>query len=117
MGRTGNEELCIANSKIVANYAKRFAQGHWSFLWPGSEKKLYGSNTYKPNGEWDDVAEHMLLNFSDSGHPVFRGSSDLERGALKSKGKGTLSTHFCGDDKTAELVLRTVISVHHLSIS
>ena len=38
-------------------------------------KKWYGSNTYKPNGEWDAVAEHMLLNFSESGHPVFRGTS------------------------------------------
>ena len=34
---------------------------------------------YKPNGEWDDVAEHMLLNFSESGHPVFRGPNALER--------------------------------------
>ena len=35
----GNEEMCIANFKIVANYAKRFAHGHWSYLGPGSEKE------------------------------------------------------------------------------
>ena len=29
---------------------------------------------YKPNGKWDRVAEDMMLNFSESGHPVFRGS-------------------------------------------
>ena len=57
-----------------------------------------------------------MLNFSESGHPVFRGSSALERGDLKSKGKGKLSIHFCGDDYTAELVLRTIISVNVLSI-
>ena len=58
----------------------------------------------------------MLLNFSESGHPVFRGSSALEGGKLKSKGKGKLSIHCCGDDDTAELVLRTIISVNQLSI-
>ena len=35
----GNEEMCIANFKIVANYAKRFAHGHWSYLGPGPEKE------------------------------------------------------------------------------
>ena len=57
-----------------------------------------------------------MLNFSECGHLVFRGSSALERGALRSKGKGKLSFHFCGDDKTAELILRTIISVKQLNI-
>ena len=48
--------------------------------------------------------------------PVFRASSALERGDLKSKGIGKLSIHFCGDDKTVEVVLRTISSVNHLSI-
>ena len=58
----------------------------------------------------------MILNFSESGHPVLRGSSALERGDLKSKGNEQLSFHFCGDDKTVEMVLRTIISVNQLSI-
>ena len=106
--------MCIANSVSVAEYARRFAHGHGSFLGPGSEKKWYGTHTYKPNGEWDRVAEDMMINFSESGHPVFRGSRSLERGNLKSKGK--LSIHFCGDDETAEVVLRTIISVNQLSV-
>ena len=93
--KKGNEELCIANSKIVTEYAKRFAHGHWSFLGPGSEKKWCGTHMYKPNGEWDPVAEDMMLNFSESGNPIFRGSSALDREALKSKGKGMSSLHFC----------------------
>ena len=44
-----------------------------------------------PNGEWDDVAELMMLNFSESGHSVFRGTSPLERGILRSKEIGKLS--------------------------
>ena len=54
----------IANAHRVTEYARRFARGHWSFPGPGSEKKWYGTNTYKSNGEWDDVAENMLLNFA-----------------------------------------------------
>ena len=30
--------MCIAKSTIVADYVKRFAHGHRSFLGPGSEK-------------------------------------------------------------------------------
>ena len=45
---------------------------------PVSEKKWCGSNTYKPNGELDDVAERLMLNFSESRHPFFRGTSSLE---------------------------------------
>ena len=48
--------------------------------------------------------------------PVFRGSSALERGKMKSKGKANLSEHLCGDDETAEVVLRTIISVDQLSV-
>ena len=57
-----------------------------------------------------------MLNFSERGHHVFGGSSALERGDLKSKGKGTLSIHFFGGDNTAELVLRTIISLNQISI-
>ena len=112
----GSEELRSGHSKTVTEYARRLAHGHWSFLGPGSEKKWYGTHTSKPNGKWDRVAEDMMINFSESGHPVFRGSSALERGALRRKGNGEVSIHFCGDDDRAELVLRTIISVNQLSI-
>ena len=57
-----------------------------------------------------------MLTFIESGHPVFRGSSALERGDLKCKGKRKLSFHFCGDKKFVEAVLRTIISVNQLRI-
>ena len=49
--------------------------------------------------------------FSESGHPVFRGSSAFERGDLKSNGKWRSTFHFNGSDETVGVVLRTVISV------
>ena len=54
-----------------------------------------------------------MLNFSGSGHAVDQVHPVLlERGDLKSKEKVKLSEHFCGDDKTAEVVLRMSISVN-----
>ena len=35
----GNEEECVANSKVVSILAKKFGIGQWSFIGPGSEKK------------------------------------------------------------------------------
>ena len=57
-----------------------------------------------------------MLNFAESGHPVFRATSALERGELRSKEKGKKSVHFNGSDETVQLILRKVISVNQLSI-
>ena len=57
-----------------------------------------------------------MINFAESGNPIFRGSSALERGELKSKGKGMKTIHYNGTDETIELILRTVISVNQLSV-
>ena len=56
----------------------------------------------------------MMIKFGESGHPVFRATSPLSRGTLKSKGGGKLSFHFCADGETIETVLRTIISVNQL---
>ena len=74
------------------------------------------SHAYKPNGEWDDVADIVTIFSVKADSPFFRGSSAFERGDLKSKGKGTLSFHFNGSDETVEVILRTVISVNQLSV-
>ena len=58
-----------------------------------------------------------MMNFSDSGHPIFRASSGFERGELKSKGGGRKSTHFNGSDENIELLVRTVICANQLSIN
>ena len=58
----------------------------------------------------------MMLKFGESGHPVFRATSPLSRGMLKSKGKGKLSIHYCADHETIETVFRTIVSVNQLSL-
>ena len=62
------------------------------------------------------MAEKMMLTFAESGHPVFRATSPLSRGQLKSKGGGKLSIHFCADVETIQTVFRTIISVNQLSL-
>ena len=85
-GTTDNEQECIANATFVSLFAKRFPAGRWSFLGLGSEKKWYSAYNERPRGEWDRVAELMMIKFGESGHPVFRATSPVSRGTLKSKG-------------------------------
>ena len=115
-GSEDNERECNANADLVSKFARRFPPGRWSFLGPGSEKKWYSTYIDRPQGEWDRVAESMMIRFGESGHPVFRATSPLSRGTLKSKGGGKLSINFCADGETIETVFRTIISVNQLSI-
>ena len=66
------------------------------------KKKWYGTHTYKPNGLWNNAAEMMkMINLGESGHSIFRGTSALARGSLKSKGCGKTWIHHNGDSTTA----------------
>ena len=58
----------------------------------------------------------MLLEFAESGHPVFRATTPLSRGTLKSKGRGKLSIHFAADQDTIDTIYRIILSVNQLSI-
>ena len=53
-----------------------------------------------PQGIWDHIAEKMLLEFAESGCPIYRATSPLTRGQLKSKGHGKLSIHFAAVQET-----------------
>ena len=67
--RKGNKDECLAHAETVKVLARRFGIGQWSFIGPGSEKKWYSSEN-SPQGAWDDIAEQMLLEFAESGHPL-----------------------------------------------
>ena len=110
-----NTEKCEKKVTVV-NYARRFPHGHWSYLGLGSEKKWYGTHSDKPDGDWGKTAEQMMLILAESSHPIFRATSTLERGELRSKGKGKISIHFNGSEEHIELILRMVISVNQLNI-
>ena len=83
--RKGNDEIRISNLEKVKEYAKRFSQGHWTILGPANEKKWYGTLLCTPEGKWDSTATQMVERFKDTGHPVFKSVSALNRGILKKK--------------------------------
>ena len=90
----GNKEECLAIAKVVSIFAKKFGVGQWSFIGPGSEKKWYSMEENSPQGIWDCIAEEMLLEFAESGCPIFRATTLLSRGSLKSKAKDMASYQY-----------------------
>ena len=111
-----NERECLANAKVVSIFAKKFGIGQWSFIGPGSEKKWYSMEENSPQGIWDHIAEKMLVEFAESGCPIFRATTPLSRGKLKSKAHGKLSIHFAADQETIETIFRIIVSAYQLSL-
>ena len=104
-----NEAECVANAKVVSIFAKKFGIGQWSFIGPGSEKKWYSVEENSQQGIWDHIAEKMLLEFAESGCPIFRATTPMSRSKLKSKGHGKLSIHFGADQETIETIFRIIV--------
>ena len=113
--RKDNKDECLANAGVVKVLARRFGIGQWSFIGPGSEKKWYSSEN-SPQGAWDNIAEQMLLEFAESGHPTFRATTPLSRRTLKSKGRGQLSIHFAAVQDAIDTIFRIILSVNQISV-
>ena len=113
--RYDNKDECLKNASHVKTFVVRFGIGQWSFIGPGSEKKWYSSEN-SPQGAWVNIAEQMLLEFAESGHPIFPATTPLSRGQFKSKGRGKLSIHFTADQDTFDTIYRIILSVNQLSV-
>ena len=113
-GSRDNKVECESNANLVSLYARRFGAGQWSFLGPGSEKKWYSISEDSPQGEWDIMAELMMLKICrkrTSSLPCHK--SIVQRSAQKQR---RLSIHYCADLETIETVFRTITSVNQLSL-
>ena len=95
---------------------EKFGIGQWSFIGPGSEKKWYSTEENSPQGIWDHIADKMLLEFAESGCPIFRATTPLSKGIVKSKGRGKLSIHFAADEHTIDTIFRIILPVNQLSV-
>ena len=115
-GPKDNEQECLAHAKVVSLYARKFGTGQWSFIGPGSEKKWYSMKEDSTQVIWDNIAEKMLLEFAESGCPIFRATTPLSRGQLRSKGHGKLSIHFAATQETIEASFRKIVSANQLSL-
>ena len=98
--RKDNKDECLRNAESVKVFARRF--------------DIASENS--PQGAWDNIAEQILLEFAESGHPTFRATTPLSRGQLKSKGRGKLSIHFAADGNTIDTIFRIILSVNQLSV-
>ena len=87
----------------------------WSFIGLGFFK-WYSISQDCPQGIWDNKAERMLLEFAESDCSIFRATTPLSRGRLRSKGHGKLSIHFAADQKTIETIFRIIVSANQLSL-
>ena len=99
--------------QTIKEYAKRFSQGHWTFLGLGDEKKWYGTLLYTPEGQWDSTLDQMVERFKDTDHPVFKNTSALSRGILNKNNRDTI--HFNADASNTELLFPIIHSVNQLS--
>ena len=88
--------LCMQGSLVQEN-------GHSLVLVPKRSGILWKVDS--PQGIWDNIAEKMLLKFAESGCPIFRATTSLSRGKLKSKGHGKLSIHFAATQETIEAIV------------
>ena len=79
-------------------------------------KQRFSISEDSPQGVRDNIAERMLLEFAESGCPIFRATSPLSRGQLKSKGHGKLLIHYAADLETVETIFRTIVSANQLSL-
>ena len=62
------------------------------------------------------MAERMLLEFAESGHPIFRATKSTVQRSTQKKGHGKSLIHHCADLETIETIVRTITSVNQLSL-
>ena len=85
-GSKDNKIECESNAQFVSLFARRFGAGQWSFLGPCSEKKWSSISEDSPQGEWDKMAEKMMVTLAESGHKVFQATSPfVQRSAQKQR--------------------------------
>ena len=69
-----------------------------------------------PQRIWDHIAENMLVEFAESGCPIFRATTPLSWCELTSKGHVQLSIHFAADQETIETIFRIIVFASQLSL-
>ena len=62
------------------------------------------------------MAERMLLEFAESGCPIFRTAGPLSRGRLKSEGHGKMSFRHAAALETIGTIFRIIVSANQLSL-
>ena len=72
-----NEEECLANAEVVSIFAKKFGIGQWCIYWSRFREETVFMEENSPQGIWDYIAEKMLVQFAESGCPIFRATDSI----------------------------------------
>ena len=84
--------------------------------WSRFRKEVVFYGRESPKGIWDHIADKMLLEFAESGCPIFRATTPFSRCKLKSKGHGKLSIQFAAHHQTIEAIFRIIAFANLLSL-
>ena len=77
-GTRDDEQECLANARLVSLYARKFGKGQFVIsLVQVLRKSGYSIKEDSPQGIWDNIAEKMLVEFAESGCPIFRATTTL----------------------------------------
>ena len=119
-GTKDNEKECLAHTLKPRIFVckKIWKRAMVILLVLVLKSKWYSFKEDSPQGIWDKIAERMLLEFAESGCPIFCDTTPLSRGQLKSKGHGKLSIRLCSqpDQETIETIFRIIVSANQLSL-
>ena len=85
-GSKDNVKECELSAQLVSIYAKKIFTRTMVIPRTWIREEMMFCSRIQTTNEWGRVAEQMMLTFAESGHPVFRSTSPLSRGVLKSKG-------------------------------
>ena len=105
--KKNNDQECVSNSDALRNSAKIFLSGPWIFTEPGSEERWCASYVSKAEENWNSMAGQMLQRFVETGHPIFKGTSSLNRGVFKRKNIKN-AIHFNAESSNVELLSRII---------
>ena len=79
---TRENAIQMLNSFLYLQEGLEQDNGHFSVL--VQKKRWYSISEDSPQGECDKMAEKMMVTLAESGHSIFRVTSPLSRGQLKS---------------------------------
>ena len=87
---------------------------HWSrfreeVVFYGRDQSTTNLGPYRGKDCWLDFARKWTC-------PIFRATTPLSRGQLKSKGHGKLSIHYCAGQATIETIFRIIVSANQLCL-
>ena len=113
-GTKDSEKECLANARVVSLYTRKIGKGQWSFIGPGSEKKWCSMKEDRPQGIWDNLAEKMLIESSESGCPIFRATTHCPE--VNSKAKDMVNCRFTLQPSRKRTIFRIIVSANQLSL-